>query len=40
MDLDSQFGIRSSFQIVPDAPWSSKLSTKQLVADSSAAASR
>ena len=33
MDLDSQFGIRSSFQVVPDAPWSSKLSTKQLVAE-------
>ena len=31
MDIDEQFGIRSSFQVVPDAPWSSKDSTKQLV---------
>ena len=31
MDLDAQFGIRSSFQVVPDAPWSSRVSTKQLV---------
>ena len=31
MDLDCQFGIRSSFQVVPDAPWSSRASTKQLV---------
>jgi hypothetical protein len=31
MDLDDQFGIKSSFQVVPDAPWSSKDATKQLV---------
>jgi len=31
MDLDDQFGIRSAFQVVPDAPWSSKDSRKQLV---------
>lgn len=31
MDLDEQFGMRSAFQVVPDAPWSSKVSTKQLV---------
>jgi hypothetical protein len=31
MDLDDQFGIKSSFQVVPDAPWSSKASTMELV---------
>ncbi len=31
MDLDERFGIRSSFHVVPDAPWSSKGSTRQLV---------
>jgi hypothetical protein len=31
MDLDDRFGIRSSFQVVPEAPWSSKASTRQLV---------
>jgi hypothetical protein len=31
MDLDEQFGIKSSFQVVPDAPWSSKVHTRQLV---------
>ena len=25
MDLDERFGIRSAFQVVPDAPWSSKV---------------
>ena len=33
MDLDEQFGIRSSFQVVPEAPWSSEASTRQLVGD-------
>ena len=33
MDLDGQFGIRSSFQVVPDAPWSSRDSTKRLVGE-------
>jgi hypothetical protein len=31
MDLDDQFGIRSAFQVVPDAPWASKNSRKRLV---------
>ena len=31
MDLDERFGIRSSFQVVPDAPWSSRASTMELV---------
>jgi hypothetical protein len=31
MNLDDQFGIKSSFQVVPDAPWSSRVSTMQLV---------
>ena len=31
MDIDQEHGIRSSFQVVPDAPWSSKVSTRQLV---------
>jgi hypothetical protein len=31
MDLDDQFGIRSAYQVIPEAPWSSKLLTKQLV---------
>jgi hypothetical protein len=31
MALDVQFGVKSSFQVVPDAPWSTKLSTRQLV---------
>jgi hypothetical protein len=31
MDLDDELGIKSSFQVVPDAPWSSKVSTKHLV---------
>ena len=31
MDLDGEFKIRSSFQVVPDAPWSSSVSTRQLV---------
>lgn len=31
MDVDDRFTIPSSFQVVPDAPWSSKGSTRQLV---------
>jgi hypothetical protein len=31
MDVDCEFDIRSSFQVVPDAPWSSKVSTEELV---------
>ena len=31
MDLDDSFGVRSSFQIVPDAPWATKSETMQLV---------
>jgi len=31
MDIDEEHGIKSSFQVVPDAPWSSKGSTRQLV---------
>jgi hypothetical protein len=31
MALDAEFGIRSSFQVVPDAPWSSPAATGQLV---------
>jgi hypothetical protein len=33
MDLDERFGIKSSFQVVPDAPWSSQISTARLVRD-------
>jgi hypothetical protein len=33
MDIDEQFGIRSSFQIVPDAPWNSSAATKHLVGE-------
>lgn len=32
MNLDDGFAIRSAFQVVPDAPWSSKMDTRQLVA--------
>lgn len=31
MDLDDSFGVRSAFQVVPDAPWSSNGDTRQLV---------
>jgi len=31
MDLDDEFGVRSSFQVVPDARWSSGASTKQFI---------
>jgi hypothetical protein len=31
MDLDDQFGVRSAFQVVPDAPWTSSGATRQLV---------
>jgi hypothetical protein len=31
MDLDAQFGVRSSFQVIPDAPWASPEETRQLV---------
>jgi hypothetical protein len=31
MDLDDSFGVRSAFQVVPDAPWASIGDTRQLV---------
>jgi hypothetical protein len=31
MDLDDQFSVRSSFQVVPEAPWASKAATMRLV---------
>jgi len=31
MDLDERFGIKSSFQVVPEAPWSTEMSTLELV---------
>jgi hypothetical protein len=31
MDLDDEFGLKSSFQVVPDAPWSSRDATRRLV---------
>ena len=31
MDLDDEFGIRSAFQVVPDAPWASNGDTRHLV---------
>ena len=41
MRLDEGFQVRSAFQVVPEAPWSSNGDTKQLVAAApGAAASR
>lgn len=31
MDMDDQFALPSSFQVVPEAPWASKVGTRQLV---------
>jgi hypothetical protein len=31
MDLDDSFGVRSAFQVVPDAPWASNGDTRRLV---------
>jgi hypothetical protein len=33
MDLDDEVGLKSSFQVVPDAPWSSRVSTRELVGE-------